>query len=241
MGCVCGRWVARAARLWLSQVDKLPSELSILNVERINRRNILIAVVGAAGLALAVDKFVLSDGLTGPAAASAGVMPTVAPAASTAAAPSAGASFRSPASKLTVYHKNSAENLVSTSASSGDAMAYPAWAVVTTKDGSGTKAAASSDKNVFVLSGVVRDAVRLRREGDTKGLERGRVLRVGETVAWGAETGVSVRLVSISPEKTSAVIEVDGERRELSCFSGDLAQGNKVRVEKAPDKSDDQP
>ena len=41
-------------------------------MELFNRRHIMFAVVGASGLALAVDKFVLSDGLSSPAHAAAG-------------------------------------------------------------------------------------------------------------------------------------------------------------------------
>lgn len=228
-----------------AQVDNRPSELSSTGVERFNRRHILIAVFGAAGLALVVDKFVLSDGLTSPAGASAGQAPQgpIAAAGEGSAKQAAATTLRSPASKLVVYHKSSADALAaSASPAPDDAMSYPAWAASGTDRAVASPTADAKYKDVFILSGVARSSVRLRREGDSKGMERGRVLRVGDQVAWSPESGVSVRLVSISPDKGSAIIEVDGERRELTRVGSDITDASgkgqlsplsTIRVEKA--------
>jgi hypothetical protein len=218
-------------------------------VELFNRRHIMFAVVGASGLALAVDKFVLSDGLSSPAHAAAGeVVGSGSPnQRGTDAAKSSEAKPQlSPASRLAVYRKASQASLaagVSTDPGAGtprDAMAYPGWVVAETAQpaiGSGL-ASASVGGNVFVLSGVASNSVRLKREGDPTGMERGRVLKVGDQIAWSPEAGVAVRLVSIADNRQSAIIEVDGERRELRWAGEALSPGSTIRVEKAPDPSD---
>jgi hypothetical protein len=214
-------------------------------VERINRRHIMFAVVGAAGLALVVDKLVLSGSVSSPASAKAGQAGTqpksTGPSASGAGPVSGADTSRSPAAKLTLYRKASAPG------TSQDAMKYPAWANTST----GTSSTAVSGttgirhKHTFVLSGVANDAVRLRREGDARGMERGRVLRVGDTVAWSPEAGVSVRLVSIAKDNQSAIIEVDGERREIARAGSDpidgadkgrLSPSSSIHVERASDR-----
>lgn len=185
-----------------------------MDVERFNRRYVLIAVVGAAGLALGVDKFVLSDGLTTPSSASASVAPSAeAKPAAAKAHPQDVAKAASPAMKLEVYRKSNEANA---NVAPRDAMKHQGWiSTSSAKDGAATKTVAPMYKDVFELGGVAGDSVRLRREGDKGELKRGRILRVGETVNWGGDSNVVLTVVSISQDNRSIVIDVNGERREV--------------------------
>jgi len=193
------------------------------DVERFNRRYVLFAVVGAAGLALGVDKFVLSDGLTSPSSASASQAPSEAgtPAAAKAQGQDV-AKTASPAMKLDVYRKSSD---ASTASAPRDAMKHQGWiATSSAKDGAATKVVAPTYKHMFELTGVAAGTVRLRRTGDPEALKRGQLLRVGQTVNWSKESGAVVSLVSIAPDNQSVVIDVDGERREVRLFTDANAQ-----------------
>ncbi len=184
------------------------------DVERFNRRYVLFAVVGAAGLALGVDKFVLSDGLTSPSSASASQAPSDVgtPAAAKAQAQDV-AKTASPAMKLEVYRKSSDAH---TAAAPRDAMKHQGWiSTSSAKDGAATNAVSPTYKHMFKLTGVAGGAVRLSRTGDPELLKRGQLLRVGQTVNWSKESGAVVTLVSIAPDNQSVVIEVDGDRREV--------------------------
>lgn len=194
-----------------------------MDVERFNRRYVLIAVVGAAGLALGVDKFVLSDGLTSPTSASASQPTTSATSpAAVKAQQQATAKTTSPAMKLEVYRKSSEG---SAAPASRDAMKHQGWiSTSSAKDGAATKAVAPVYKHMFELTGVAGGAVRLRRTGDAKELQRGQLLRVGQTVNWSKDSGAVVTLVSIATDNQSVVIDVDGERREVRLFSDANAQ-----------------
>lgn len=194
-----------------------------MDVERFNRRYVLIAVVGAAGLALGVDKFVLSDGLTTPSSASASVAPSAeAKPAAAKAHPQDVAKAASPAMKLEVYRKSNEANA---NVAPRDAMKHQGWiSTSSAKDGAATKAVAPTYKHIFELTGVAGGAVRLRRTGDPKELQRGQLLRVGQTVNWSKDSGAVVTLVSISADNQSVVIDVDGERREVRLFTDANAQ-----------------
>ena len=92
----------------------------------------------------------------------------------------------------------------------------------------------------FVLSGIASNSVRLRRQGDPQDMDRGRILKLGEQVVWSPKVGVTVRLVSIAHDEQSAVIEVDGDARQVRlAIGGDGAEGlkpgSKIRVERAPE------
>jgi len=203
---------------------------SILNclvedVERFNRRYVLIAVVGAAGLALGVDKFVLSDGLTSPTSASASQSPSDAgkPAAAKAQQPDA-AKSASPALKLEVYRKTN-EAKAPVAQAPRDAMKHQGWiSTGSAKDGAAAKAVSPTYKHMFKLTGVAGGAVRLTRTGDPDALKRGQLLRVGQTVNWSKDSGAVVTLVSIATDNQSVVIDVDGERREVRLFTDANAQ-----------------
>lgn len=189
-------------------------------MESFNRRYVLIAVVGAAGLALGVDKFVLSDGLTSPSAAAAGQVAPESGAATVAKAKvSNEAKILSPAAKLEVYRKSSEANTPATPVSR-DAMKHQGWiSKGTAKDGAAGKVVVAKYKHVFELTGVAGGSVRLRRNGDPDAMKRGQLLRVGQTVNWSPESGAVVTLVSIAPDNQSVVIQVDGENREVRLFS----------------------
>jgi hypothetical protein len=186
-----------------------------VDVERFNRRYVLIAVVGAAGLALGVDKFVLSDGLTTPSSASASVAPSAEAKPAAKAHQQDMAKSASPAMKLEVYRKTN-ETKAPVAQTPRDAMKHQGWiSTSSAKDGAATKTVAPMYKDVFELGGVAGDSVRLRREGDKGELKRGRILRVGETVNWGGDSNVVLTVVSISQDNRSIVIDVNGERREV--------------------------
>lgn len=194
-----------------------------MDVERFNRRYVLIAVVGAAGLALGVDKFVLSDGLTTPSSASASVAPSAeAKPAAAKAHPQDVAKAASPAMKLEVYRKSNEANA---NVAPRDAMKHQGWiSTSSAKDGAATKTVAPTYKHIFELTGVAGGAVRLRRTGDPKEMQRGQLLRVGQTVNWSEQSKAVVTLVSIAADNQSVVIDVDGERREVRLFTDANAQ-----------------
>lgn len=178
----------------------------------------MFVVVGAAGLALAVDKFVVGGGLTTPSSANAGQQ---ASSASLVVRPDERAQVkaveapRTSASKLSAWRK-AGEQLAPNAPN--DAMTYPGWAKSGEPKAATANALQASDKRAFFLSGVTKNAVRLKREGDPLSNSRGQLLLVGKPVPWPADPHISVMLVSVSQQNGTlqAIIEVDGERREVT-------------------------
>lgn len=216
-------------------------------MERFNRRHILFAVVGAAGLALAVDKFLLGGGVTSPSAASASIVDRPGQSSdgvTVKAAQREKEARPSPAGTLAKYRKSKDDALGARKPQ--DAMAYPGWAMSGEESNSAAaaKASESSLSNVFSISGIANNSVRLKRHGDKEDMKHGRLLRIGEQIAWSPDVAVAVKLVSIAPDNKSAIIDVDGERRELplqaregdKSNSGSLSPRSTVHVEKASEQ-----
>lgn len=176
----------------------------------------MLAVLGVAGLALAIDK--LSGDTIGPASASAAEQ---APSAPTSRPKSEGASrLASVSDKLASWEQANAR------VAPEDAFAPQAWMAPAPGTIAPTREAPPSVNGFRVTSVLTSYGARLRREGDPAD-SPGRLLRIGESVSWSKASPVRVTLVSVGGE--GVVVEVEGARSALR-----LAQGGGGHVEVAP-------
>ncbi len=178
----------------------------------------MLAVLGVAGLALAIDKLSGDEGGLGPASATAAERAQSVPPSKSA---TGHARSGSPVSdKLATWDQEHAAGAPE------DAFALQAWMVPAAGKSAAAPDTAPAVKGFRVTSVLTRYGARLRREGDAAD-SPGRLLRLGEHVTWSEASGVGVTLVSVGGE--GVVVEIDGVKTELR-----LAGAGNARVEVAP-------
>lgn len=166
----------------------------------------MLAVLGVAGLALAIDKLSGSGGAMGPASASA-AEPTLIASTTKARSESAGAARRpSISDRLSSWEQAHAGDAPE------DAFAPQAWMAPHAGIAPAQGEPAPTVQGFRVSSVLTKYGARLRREGDAAG-SQGRLLRIGEQVTWSESLPVRVALVEVTSE--GVVVEIDGARTEL--------------------------
>ncbi len=166
----------------------------------------MLAVLGVAGLALAIDKLSGSGGAMGPASASA-AEPALTTSAAKGRSESAGAPRRpSISDRLSSWEQAHA------GAAPEDAFAPQAWMAPRPSSAPVQPEAAPAVQGFRVTSVLTKYGARLRRDGDAAG-SQGRLLRIGEQVTWSESSPVRVALVEVTSE--GVVVEIDGARTEL--------------------------